>query len=122
MKVISGSVEAKRWSKIEVYNEVENDAGDVYLYNPSAKTAAGHEYKEPDYNMQMVFHIEEEEDANRGDLIDIGVFKPTSRNATKWLRMQQETRGTTRVTKIAEAALKQIASEEFQNEKEKMQM
>lgn len=65
---------------------------------------------------------EEEEDADRGDLIDMGIFKPTSGNATKRLRMRQETRGTTRATKTAEAALKQIASQEFQAEKGKMQV
>lgn len=65
--------------------------------------------------MQMVRHIEEEEDADRGNLIDMGILNPTSGNATKRLRMRQETRA----TKAAEAALKQIASQEFQAEKRK---
>lgn len=72
--------------------------------------------------MQMVRHIEDEEDADRGNLIDMGVFKPTSENVTKWLRMQQETRGITRATKAAKAALKQITSQEFQAKKGKMQV
>ena len=98
---------------MELYNEVENDAGDAYPYNA---TATGTEYDEPDHNMQMVCHREEEEDADRGELIEIGVFKPTSGNATKRLRMCQETRGITKTTstkaaKSAEAVVKQFASE-----------
>ena len=77
---------------MEVYNEVENDAGDAYPYDATAG-AAGREHEEPNYNMQMVRHIEEEEDADRGDLIDMGVFKPTSGNATKRLRMRQDNVG-----------------------------
>ena len=69
---------------MEVYNDVESDAGDTYPYDATVGTAAGHEYEQPDYNMQMVW---EEENADRGDLIDMGVFKPTSGNATKQLRM-----------------------------------
>ena len=71
---------------MEVYSEVENDAGDAYPYDATAGTA-GQEHEHPGYNMQMVRHVEEEEDADRGDLIDMGVFKPTSGNATKRLRM-----------------------------------
>ena len=70
----------------------------------------------------MVRHIEEEEDADRSHLIDMGVFKPTSGNATKRLRMRQETREATRTTKTAEATPKQIATQEFQAEKGKMEI
>ena len=52
----------------------------------------------------------------------MGVFKPTSGNATKRLRMRQEARGTTSTDKTAEATLKQIATQEFQAEKGKMQI
>ena len=45
------------------------------------------EHDHPGYNMQIVCHIEEEEDADRGDLTNMGDFKPTSGNATKQLRM-----------------------------------
>ena len=110
---------------MEVYNEVENDAGDAYPYDATAGTA-GHEHEEPGYNMQMVCHIEEEENADRDELIELGVFKPTSGNATKRLRTRQETRGTTRTTttragKSAEAVIKQFASQELRGEKEKME-
>ena len=45
-----------------------------------------------------------------------------SGNATKRLSMRQETRGTTRAGRTAEATLKQIATQEFQAEKGKMQI
>ena len=106
-----------------VYNEVGNDAGDAYPYDATAAGTAGQEYDEPDHNMQMIRHREEEEDADRGDLIEMGVFKPTSGNATKRLRMRQETRETTKTTttRAAKSAVKQFASQEFQGEKEKME-
>ena len=109
---------------MEVYNEVENDAGDAYPHDATA--TAGHEHEEPNYSMQMVRHIEEEKDADRGDLVDMGVLKPTSGNATKRLRTRQEMRGTTRTIttragKSAEAVIKQLASQELQGEKEKME-
>ena len=107
---------------MEVYTEVENDACDAYPHDATAAGTAGYEHEEPGYNMQMVRHIEEEEDADRSDLINMGVFKPTSGNATKRLRVRQETRGRTRITQTAEATLKQIASQEFQAEKGKMQV
>ena len=34
----------------------------------------------------MVRHIEDEKDADRSHLIDMGVFKPSSGNATKRLK------------------------------------
>ena len=92
-----------------MYNKFEDDTGHVYLYD-ATPGAAGYKHEEPNYNMQMVCHIEEEEDADGGNLINIGVFKPTSGNETKWLRMQQETRRTTKTMKVAKTPLKQIAS------------
>ena len=120
---------------MEVYNEGENDAGDAYPHDATAGTAGhGHEHEGPNYDMQMVRHIEEdieedieeEDDANRGDLVGMGVFKPTSGNATKRLRVRQGTRGATRTTttragKAAEAVIMQLASQELQGEKEKME-
>lgn len=97
---------------MDVYNEVENDVGDAYPYNTTAKVSE-HKSEELDQNVQIVCHVKKEEDANRSELIDMGVFKPTSRNATKRLRMQQKTYGTTKTTITAEAALKRIFSQEF---------
>ncbi len=102
---------------MEVYNEVENDAPDAYdAYDAPAGTTKGH------HDLQMVRHVEEEEEADRNQLIDMGVFKPTSGNAAKRLRMRQETREETRNGKTVEATLQQIASQEFQAEKGKMQI
>ncbi len=77
---------------------------------------------EPHHNLQMVRHVEIEEKADRNQLIDMGVFKPTSGNATKRLRVRQETREATKNGKSAEATLEQIASQEFRAEKGKMQI
>lgn len=106
---------------MEGYDDVENDAFDAYD-DATAGTAGRQEHEEPRDNLQMVRHVEEEEEADRNQLVDMGVFKPTSGNATKRLRMRQETRGTTRAGKTAEATLKQIATQEFQAEKGKMQI
>ena len=103
---------------MEGYSEVENDTCDAYK-DATDGTAKGRELEGPHHNLQMVRHVEEEEDADRSQLINMGVFKPTSGNATKRLRMRQETRGT---TKAAEATLKQIATQEFQAEKGKMEI
>lgn len=108
-EVISDSAEADRWCKMEGYNDVENDAGDAYPHDASVGTA-GQELEEPQYNMQIVHHIEEEENVDRNKLIDMGVFKPTSGNTTKRLRMRQETQGATRTGKNAEGTVKQIAT------------
>lgn len=70
----------------------------------------------------MVCHVKEEKEVDRNQLVDMGVFKLTSGNATKRLRMKQETRGTTRADRTAEAILKQIATQEFQAKKGKMQI
>ncbi len=72
--------------------------------------------------MQMGRYIEEEENADRSDLIDMRVFKPTTGNATKRLRMRQETRESIRNAKTTEATLKQIANQEFQAEKGNMEI
>lgn len=96
---------------MEVHNEVENDTPNAR--DAPTGTSKGH------HNLQIVRHVEEEEEADRNELIDMGVFKPTSGNAAKRLRMRQETREETRNRKIVEATLQQIASQEFQAEKGK---
>ena len=105
-----------------MYIKVENIAGDTYPHNATAAKTAGYKHEEPGYNMQMVCHIKEVENTHRSDLINMGVFKPRSGNATKQMRVRQETHGRTRTTQIAEAILKQIASQEFQAKKGKMQV
>ena len=90
---------------MEMYSELENDSDDVYPGDVNAETA-WEEHERPYYNMQMVRHMEEKEDADRNDLIKMGVFKPTSGNATKRLRIWQETH----TSENAKATLKQIAT------------
>lgn len=69
---------------MEIYNELENDAGNAYSHDATAR----YEYDEPGgHSMQMVCHIKEKENANRSDLIDMGVFKPTTKNTIKRLKI-----------------------------------
>ena len=74
---------------MELYSKVKNDAGDASDAYPYDATAgrSGQKHDHLGYNMHMVRHIEEEKDADTSDLIDMGVFKPNSGNATKQLRM-----------------------------------
>ncbi len=58
---------------------VENDANDI--------ATTRREHYEPGYDIQMVCHIEGEKNVDRSDLINMGVFKPTTKNAIKWLWM-----------------------------------
>ena len=60
-------------------------------------------------------------EAERNQLANIGVLKATSGNATKRLKIRQDTRVATRASKNAEAAIKQIATQELQPEKGRMQ-
>ena len=71
----------------------------------------------------MVSHsIKKEENIDRSNLIDMEVFKRTTENATKRLRMQQETRKSTNNAKTTETTLKQIANQKFQTENGKMKI
>lgn len=44
--------------------------------------------REPHYKLLLVCHIEAKKEADKNQLIDMGVFKPMSGNATKRLRMR----------------------------------
>lgn len=46
-------------------------------------TVKGREYKEPHHNIQIVYHIEKEKDADRNHMVDRRLFKPISGNVTK---------------------------------------
>lgn len=83
---------------------------DIYLYNIITTKVAGPKYKSG-YNIQMVRHIEKEENIDNGDLVNIGVFKPMNRNMMKQLRILQEihesTKSTTNKTsKVAKMVIK----------------
>lgn len=59
---------------MEVYNKVENDAGDGYWHDATTTGTMGYKHGELDHNMQMVCHMEEEKNAERSKLIVIEVF------------------------------------------------
>lgn len=90
---------------MEVYSEVENDASNTYLDDTIAGITR-EKYEGLYHNMQMVYYIEEEKDVDRSDLISKGIFKPTSGNAIKRLRVCQETHTTTNVFQNAVVTLK----------------
>lgn len=87
LEVISSNIKAKKWCKIEIYNEVRNDMGNVYLYNAITRTAK-YKHDKSNYNMQIICHIKKEDNADKSDLINMGIFKPKSGNAVKRLKMQ----------------------------------
>lgn len=103
---------------MEEYGDIENNAvaaGD----SPGAydATSATMNRQEDEYQTQHQRGAEEE----RNQSVKLGVFKATSGNGTKRIKMRQESRVTTRSGKSAEAVIKQFASQELQGEKEKMQ-
>lgn len=68
---------------------------------------------------QTMRQMEEESERNRSG--NAGILKATSEKATKRLKMRQETRISTRAGKSAEAAIRQLATQELQAEKGRMQ-
>ncbi len=100
---------------MEEYEDMENDASG----ESGATEAAGHEQEVLSQALQIARQLELESEKSR--LANPEVLKSTSGNATKRLKMRQETRVATRATKTAEAAMKQIATQELQVEKERMQ-
>ena len=91
------------------------DASDAYNANPA--TAVEGEHETPHQTLQHQFEVE----ARRNQSENLGVLKATSGNAAKRLNNRQETRVATRASKNAEAAIKQLATQELQVEKGKMQ-
>lgn len=101
---------------------MESDVLDVpNAPNATATTtiAEGHEYEALSQTGQIVRQLGTE--TERSQSVNLGVLKATSGNAAKWLRMRQEARVTAKAGKPAEAAIKQIATQELQAEKERMQ-
>ena len=99
---------------MEEFEDMESDAFDA----PDAPdapdataTTRGHEYEAASQNGQMMRQLEAESKKSR--LRSAGVLKATSGNAAKRLRVRQETR-VTRAGKTAEAAVKEIATQELQ--------
>lgn len=95
--------------------DMENDASDVCDATASNAERQEHEALHREISRQLGVEVE------RNQSVNLGVLKATSGNATKRLKMRQETLGTTRASKSAEAAIKQIAAQELQAEKGRMQ-
>ena len=102
---------------MEEYEDIENDAFDAC--DATAATAGEQEHEALHQNRQVARQLELE--AERNQSVNLGVLKATSGNAAKRLKVRQETRATTRAGKSAEAAIKQIAAQELQVEKGRMQ-
>lgn len=106
------SVLIQRSGTMEEYGEVENDTPDAF---DASATAGGQEHQAQHQAMQIARQLGAE--SERSQPRNVGVLRATSGNAAKLLKNRQETRVTTRAGKTAEAAIKQIASQELQVEK-----
>ena len=105
---------------MEEYEDIECDAFDAYdaPNAPGATTTIG-EQQENGLNRQM---IHQSERGMGGKLVGKSrVLKVTSGNAAKRLKLRQETRATTRAGKTAKAEAKQLANQELQIEKARME-
>ena len=102
---------------MEEYEDIENDAFDAC--DATAATAGEQEHEALHQNRQVARQLELE--AERNQSVNLGVLKATSGNAAKRLKVRQETRATTKAEKSAEAAIKQIAAQELQIKKGRMQ-
>lgn len=96
---------------MEEYEGMENDA---------STTAEGQEHQAQHQAMQIARQLGAESERSQSGIVR--VLRATSGNGAKRLRNRQETRATTRAGgKTAEAALKQIASQELQAEKARIE-
>ena len=82
-------------------------------------TPEGHAHEAMSQAGQMMRQMEGELERNRSG--NAGVLKATNGSTTKCLKMRQTTGITTRPGKCAAAAIKQLATQELQAEKRKMQ-
>lgn len=101
---------------MDEYEDMENDTSDATATTP---TPEGDAQEAMNQARQTMRQMEEELERNRSG--NAGILKATSGNATTRLKMRQETRITTRAGKSAEAAIKQLATQELQAEKGRMQ-
>ena len=96
---------------------VENEAHDAC--DASAATAEEQDHGAQHQDLQIARQLGLE--AERNQLANLGVLKATNGNVAKRLKLRQETRGTNRAGRTAEAAIKQIATLELPAKKRKMQ-
>lgn len=73
LEVFSEDALAEKYCKMEKYENVENDALDVYKY-VTVGTVGQQKYEKLHHNLQMDCHIEEDEKANMIKLVDIRVL------------------------------------------------
>lgn len=86
--------------------------------NVTATTMGRKEQEAGSQSLVITYQAELKVELNQVE--NSGVFKATSGNAAKWWKMKQRKRATTRAGKLAEAVIKQIATQKHQNKKEKM--
>lgn len=106
---------------MEEYEDMENDAFDASgAYGaPDATTVTeGQEHEAASQREQIVRQLAVEAERNRFG--NAGVLKAASGNVAKRVKMR-ETRVTTRTSKTVEAAAKQMATQELQVEKARME-
>ena len=106
---------------MEEYEDVENDAFNEFdaPSAPDATTATeGQDCEAASQKGQMMHQLEVGVERNR--LGNAGVLKAASGNVAKRLKMR-ETRLTTRAGKTVEAAAKQMATQELQMEKARIE-
>ena len=102
---------------MEEYNNLENNAPNApnapNASDTSATTATlgGHEYEALSQTGQIMH--QSERNLKRDWVGHAGVFRTTSGNAPKQLKLRQEVRVTTKAGKSAEAVIKQIAAQEL---------
>lgn len=106
---------------MEENEEMENDAPDVYDALDATATAIeeSNETEALRQSMGIVRQLEVELERNRSP--NVGVLKASSGNVPKRLKGRQETRVATWSSKNAEATIKQIAIQELQAEKLRIQ-
>ena len=107
---------------MEEYEDVGSNALVAYDASDATEaTAATMEGQEQEVGSQSLLIARQLElEIERNQLGNPGVLKATSGNTAKRWKMRQETRATTRAGKSAEAAIKQIATQKLQTEKERM--
>ena len=104
---------------MEEYEDMEGDAFDASDAPDATTTIGGQEHEATSQNGQMIRQLEVGLEGN--PVGNVGVLKTTSGNVAKRLKMRQETRVTTRAGKTAEAAVNQLATQELQIEKARME-
>ena len=103
---------------MEEYEDMENDAFGASGAPEATMVTEGQEHKAASQREQIVRQLAVEAERNRFG--NAGVLKAASGNVAKRVKMR-ETRVTTRTGKTVEAAAKQMATQELQMEKARME-